>query len=149
MGKGQGAGNPTGKGRAPRKPVARTDRKRWCKDQHGVKHVPHLVFRPRGVAYTECRLARDFEVWCRDGWVCMHRDECARCGQVLRPRLGGIPREECPTFQQAMKDETREILADPLVLIRIRQAQAVVAAGNITRSVQAVRSLLRVPGNRT
>jgi hypothetical protein len=61
--------------------------------------------------------------WTADGpeWFCYHEERCARCGKVLRSRVG---REECPEFRPITDDELAAIEAEIKRHEGIRAARA-------------------------
>lgn len=83
-----------------KRPPGRKDTRAWCRGKPGVEHVRRLVLHPspfkRGK--LDCGWAPSWRT--PDGeygacWSCDHREECARCGKILRD---GILRSECPAY---------------------------------------------------
>lgn len=90
----------------PKRAPARKDTRHYCKGKPGVEHVPHLVRHPLFWRRDDpgCRWQASWTT--RDGgyaacWACDHREECERCGKVLRDH---IPAAECPAYPGIPED---------------------------------------------
>ena len=90
----------------PKRAAARKNTRDWCKGKQGAAHVPHLVLHPvfwkRGELYCKWHAS-----WSLRGqeyvacWTCDHREECERCGKVLRSRIAAT---ECPAYPGTPED---------------------------------------------
>ena len=90
----------------PKRGPARKNTRDWCKGKVGVEHVPHLVWHPvlwrRGEPDCRWRAGWDSRTGGESAyWACDHREECERCGKVLRDR---IPAAECPAYPGTSED---------------------------------------------
>jgi hypothetical protein len=79
---------------------ARKDTRSWCHGKPGNAHVPVLTSEAGTPQDPGCRWSESF-IWpggtygaC---WKCRHREECARCGKILRVR-SELADAECPDY---------------------------------------------------
>lgn len=110
-----------------RRPPGRKNTRAWCKGKQGVGHVPQLVWHPVlwGLGDPSCRWRPSWLT--PDGeyaacWSCNHREECARCGKVLR---AGVLRSECPAYPGTPEQHTAAEVEAAAIRERIAQRRAV------------------------
>lgn len=94
----------------PKRAPAKKDTRSWCRGKAGVAHDPVLVLDTSSPHFREgeCRWGALWVTGLRErraGWMCGHREVCARCGRVLRDRP--LPQAECPTYPGSPRQRAR------------------------------------------
>lgn len=84
-----------------RRAARRKNTRDWCRGKNGVPHTPALVLVPRwGLQPDSCRWKSLWDIAAQDytvDWYCHHREECAKCGKIIRD-WGGLGDRECPAY---------------------------------------------------
>jgi hypothetical protein len=78
----------------------RKDTRNWCRGKTGVAHVPAIVFRsPMWNDQAVCKWCPLYSRGLDVTWCCYHREECDRCGKILRDgETFDLGDGECPDY---------------------------------------------------
>jgi len=100
----------------------RKDTRSWCRGKPGVPHQPVIIIGKGDTGHScewvpenDYRLLRRGEDGWSVGWLCWHREECSRCGRILRERwqVGAAECPDCPGDPEQRAEAEREAAAYP------------------------------------